>query len=86
MFIAPADLLTPIELCAALKISRRTYSRLMADGRIPFKTIGTLKRFVYADVLAALPSGPKAPPARAVPSGGVNMVAYLKHKAAHWGR
>ena len=28
----PADLLTPDELCAALKISPRTYGRLVAQG------------------------------------------------------
>lgn len=77
------DLLTPDELCVKLKISRRTYTRLMQQG-MPHRLVLTARRYVFADVLAWLPR-------RAVlgrvglvrPSGSSNggLLAHLKQLA-----
>lgn len=77
-------LLTPAELCERLKISRRTYARLLAKG-LPCRLVLSGRRFVWADVLAWLPKGQQQT-ASATPSGFVDMGRYLKHKAANWRR
>lgn len=45
-----ADLLTPDELCAALKISRRTYARLVACGLPPAVTVQSRRRYRLPEV------------------------------------
>lgn len=77
------ELLTPAELKARLKISTRTYSRLLASRRIPFRLIGTMKRFCWTEVLAALPKGPEAA-TRPATRGPIDLTAMLKKQAANW--
>lgn len=79
------ELLTPAEVKARLKISTSTYTRLVSSGRMPFKRIGSMKRFVWADVLAALPKGPEQR-ATVVPRGALDLTAMLKKRAAEYGR
>lgn len=80
-------LLTPAELKARLKISTRTYSRLLASRALPFRLVGSLKRFCWSEVLAALPSGSANAATRPRDSrGSVDMTTYLKQRAARWGR
>lgn len=78
------DLLTPQELAIRLRLSLRSVRRLVAAGAIPFRLAGTVKRFVWAEVVAALPKGPVVV---ARPSAGpksIDMEAYLKEKARNW--
>lgn len=74
------ELLTHQELAAKLKVSRRTVDRLLAAGLLPARRVGSLKRFVWAEVQAALPSATVAEPIRrqAVPGG--DLVAMLKNR------
>lgn len=78
-------LLTPGELRARLKISARTYARLIASRRIPYRLIGSMKRFVWSEVLAAIPQGPEAA-TRPTSQGTLDLTALLKRQAAAWRR
>lgn len=77
------ELLTPAELKARLKISTRTYSRLVAAG-LPCRLVGTMKRFVWSEVLAFLPRGERAPVGQDQPT--VDLVGYLKQRARRFGQ
>lgn len=77
------DLLTPHELAVRLRLSLRSVRRLVAAGRIPFRLVGTVKRFVWAEVVAALPKGPGPISSNQGPTS-IDMVAYLKEKARNW--
>lgn len=83
---ASDDLLTPHELAARLRLSLRSVRRLVAAGRVPYRLVGTVKRFVWAEVVAALPKGPVpvAPRGAADVSPSIDMYAYIKDKARTW--
>lgn len=51
---AAPELLTPDDLCAALKISRRTLARLVACGLPPAVTVNSRRRYRLPDVEAWL--------------------------------
>lgn len=59
----PAELLTPADLCAALKVSRRTLARLVACGLPPAVTVQSRRRYRLPDVEAWL----RAREARSMP-------------------
>ena len=77
------DLLTPQELAVRLRLSLRSVRRLVAAGAIPFRLVGTVKRFVWSEVVAALPAGPVPIASNQGPTS-IDMVAYLKEKARNW--
>lgn len=77
------ELLTPAELKARLKISTSTYTRLVSLGRIPFHLVGTMKRFVWAEVVAAFPKSTDTRKRRGT-GPALDLVGHLKHRAAHW--
>lgn len=83
------ELLTPNELAARLKCSRRTVMRDYADGQIPARLVRGLVRFYWPDVLKALPvSQPvrhRAPTVRPGMSGN-ELVLRLKESARNWER
>lgn len=81
---ATDDLLTPQELAVRLRLSLRSVRRLVAAGRIPFRLVGTVKRFVWAEVVAALPAGPVATVRPSAPPKSFDMEAYLKEQARNW--
>lgn len=57
MSVAPitsAELLTPDDLCAALKVSRRTLARLVACGLPPAVTVNSRRRYRLPEVEAWL--------------------------------
>ena len=78
------ELLTVAELRAKLKISSTTYYRLLGAGHLPHRLLGTSRRFVWTEVVAALPKGPM--PVRAVEPyrRPLDMVAILKERARNW--
>jgi len=79
------DLLTVAELRAKLKISSTTYYRLLGAGHLPHRLLGTSRRFVWTEVLAALPKGPVplAPPMQ--PCGPrVDLYQVIKERARTW--
>ena len=83
--MADLEFLTPAELKAKLKISTGTYTRLMGQGRLPFRRVASRKRFVWNDVIAALPIGPEVPRARSLPLRNVaHVVTMMKYRAKHW--
>ena len=85
------ELLTPHELIARLKISTRTYHRMVQAGQLPVKWVRESARFVWAEVLAALPAGGQKPspvptPRRRVVRGVTDLTTRLKRKAETWTR
>ena len=81
---ATDDLLTPQELAVRLRLSLRSVRRLVASGAIPFRLVGTVKRFVWAEVVSALPKGPVATVRSCAAPKSFDMEAYLKEKARNW--
>lgn len=84
-----ADLLTPSELCAALKISRRTYARLVATGLPPAMTLFSMKRYRLADVETwvkrmATPVLGRVGLQRPRALSGSQLVDDLKQRAKTW--
>ncbi len=63
MNLTAAELLTPDDLCAALKVSRRTLARLVACGLPPAVTVNSRRRYRLPDVEVWL----RAREARSVP-------------------
>lgn len=78
-------LLTPDELRAALKIAPRTYHKLLASGRLPYRLVGSMKRFEWSEVIKALPMGPETV-TRPSSTGALDMAAFLKSAARRWHR
>ena len=78
------DLLTAQELAVRLRMSLRSVRRLVAAGAIPFRLAGTMKRFVWAEVVEALPVGPVVMASPSAPPPSIDMVAYIKEKARNW--
>ncbi|MDP2383390.1 MAG: helix-turn-helix domain-containing protein [Nitrospirota bacterium] len=81
---ATDDLLTPQELAVRLRLSLRSVRRLVAAGAIPFRLVGTVKRFVWAEVVSALPKGPVMVSRPSAAPKSIDMVGYLKEKARNW--
>ncbi len=77
-------LLTPSELQTALKISPRTYHRLIAAGSLPCRLIGSHRRFVLEEVVAALPRPTVPTPPVRTPH--YDITAMLKQRAKQWGQ
>jgi excisionase family DNA binding protein len=70
--VAPTPLLDKKALSHALGVSLASVDRLCRDGRIPFVSVGDVRRFDFAAVLAALDGGgpatpPTTKPARTMP-------------------
>ena len=80
------DLLTPEELAKKLKhCSVSTVYRMQADGEIPGRLVRGKLRFVYAEVLRALPAAPAANQARTLRHAqGLAEVRLLK-RLVQWG-
>jgi len=80
------ELLTPEELAAKLKhCSVSTVYRMQADGEIPGRLVRGKLRFVYAEVLRALPVAPAAnQQRRLVQQQGLDEVRLLK-RLVKWG-
>ena len=81
-----AELLTPDDLCAALKISRRTLARLVACGLPPAVTVNSRRRYRLPDVEAwlrarAVRSVPARRPVRVVDP---TALADLREMARTW--
>lgn len=86
-----SDLLMPSELCAALKISRRTYARLVAQGMPPTVRIFSLNRYRLSDVEKWLkrltnPGFGLVGLQRPVRVSGSQLLDDLKYMAKTWGR
>lgn len=81
---ADLELLTAAELKAKLKISTTTYYRLLTAGQLPHRMLNTSRRFVWAEVVAALPKGPA--PVRRMEGGPrpLDLVAIIKERARTW--
>lgn len=82
-------LLTVDEVAKQLAVSPRTVWRMLRDGQLPVRWVRESARFVWADVVAALPSGgqkPRMVPTRSVRArrGAVDLTQYLKRKAETW--
>lgn len=88
MSLAPApsaDLLTPADLCAALKISRRTYARLVACGLPPAVLVQSRRRYRLPDVEAWLRARPmRSMPVRQPASADSTVLADLRELARTW--
>ena len=61
--------LTPTELQRRLKISRRSYQRLLAQG-VPHQWVLSARRFVWAEVVAWLPRAQGRPGEAHTPAPG----------------
>ena len=87
MSASASDLLTPDDLCAALKISRRTYARLVACGLPPAVTVSArMRRYRQADVEAWMNQRERAKAVQARRSVTVDstVLAELKERARLW--
>jgi len=83
---AAAELLTPDDLCAALKISRRTLARLVACGLPPAVTVNSRRRYRLPDVEAWLRAreARSMPVRRPVRVADSTVLADLREMARTW--
>lgn len=73
------ELLTIQELAARLKVSGRTISRLLDAGVLPVRMVGCQKRFLFQEVVDALPR-PLVPDSKKLVKPIFNLVPMLKQQ------
>ena len=66
-----ADVLTPKEVTAALKLSEKTVLQYLRDGRLPGFRVGKHWRVRRADLAAVIASSPPPPPPAPVSAAGL---------------
>lgn len=83
-----AELLTPREVAARLRISERSVLRQVRAGRMPARVVVGKMRLCWPEVVASLPLAPVAASGRASEPGVValDLPKRLKLKSQHFYR
>jgi hypothetical protein len=75
---APPEVLDADGMAQRLAVSRDTFDLEVAAGRVPYLLVGSRRRYVVADVIAALAAPTPKPPARPAP---IELVPGVERRA-----